>query len=512
MAGINEDPDRQVVPLWRTFTTTARRGELGSVAAVNEARFSDDMVANLRREWEEHPILLVASDLVSVALTLGRFDVARQAAEDILSDSSASPSAKDIAELYLERGKRPTSKGQTASIVLVETSRSDINSSPLRQQLQMGISETKKKLIAYPRNPMLWGNLALRYTSLGLYEKAERAIRSALALAPDNRFVLRSASRFYLHAGERNRAHRLLADAAIVRADPWVLSAEIATAAAIGKTSRNIKIARKILERQRHPPFHLSELASAIGTLESQSGNMKTARPLVAYSLRDPAENSIAQAAWLHRNFGRIGIEQDSTPSSEANAWFAWRAARWESALVNAKRWLSEQPFSSRPAMLGSHIASVMVEDYAEAAALARQGLLSNPDDFALRNSLAFSLAQQDEVLEAAKAFKHVEEGRLTEQQRIVWMATRGLIAFRSGDLTAGRHLYREAFSLGARIHDVREIIARIYYAREELRVGAADAEHIRKGTLEAATSLTEPSYLVMVDRLKYYQPNRPTV
>jgi len=74
----------------------------------------------------------------------------------------------------------------------------------------------------------------------------------------------------------------------------------------------------------------------------------------------------IAQAAWLHRTFGGIGVEADSTRSSEANAWFAWRAGNWEPALVYAKQWLADQPFSSRPAMLGSHLVSVVMEDYAE--------------------------------------------------------------------------------------------------------------------------------------------------
>ncbi len=320
MPGINEDRDRQVIPLWRTFTTTTRRGELTSVSARDEVRFSDDMVATLKQEWEANPILLVASDFVSVALTLGRFEVARQAASEILSNPAAAPSAKEVAELYLVKGKRPLVNEQTLSIVEGEQTTVSTNNASFQQQLQRGIAEVKRKLTTYPRDAMSWCNLALFYTSLGIHEKAERAMRAALALAPNNRFVLRSASRFYLHSGDRAKAHRLLADAGNVRADPWLLSAEIATAAAIGKTSRNIRTARKLLEAERQPPFHLSELASALGTLESCSGNQRAARPLIAYSLRDPAENSIAQAAWLHRNLGGVGLESGTTPSAEANA------------------------------------------------------------------------------------------------------------------------------------------------------------------------------------------------
>ena len=41
--------------------------------------------------------------------------------------------------------------------------------------------------------------------------------------------------------------------------------------------------------------------------------------------------------------------------------------------------------------------------------------------------------------------------------------------AFRSDEPSIGRYLYGEAINLGTRLRDVREIIARLYYAFEEL-------------------------------------------
>jgi Flp pilus assembly protein TadD len=507
MAGINEDRARQVVPLWRDASVTAIRGELASAGLVDSTRFNDEMVATLRKEWEESQILHIACDLVSVAMTLGRFDVARKAAEEILANPAAKSSARDVAELYLRKGLPRPRKDKDST----EGDQPVSDNASLREQIYLGIGAARRRLIAYPRNPVVWSNLALLYTSLGLHVKAERAIISALTLAPENRFVLRSASRFYLHTNRKDMAHRLLSSAGTVRFDPWVLSAEIATAAAVGRTSRNIKVARKMLEAKHFSPFHLSELASALGTLESHHGNLKTAKPLVVFSLKEPAENSIAQAAWLHRTYQVIGSETPLTSSSEANAWYSWQATNWKPALSYAKQWLLEQPFSSRPAMLGAHVASVLMQDNAEGAAIASQGLLSNPDDFSLQNLLAFSFARQGDVTEAAKVFRRVDESHLTLQQRVVWMATWGLIAFRDNNPNVGRRLYMEAINLGKRLQDVREPLARVYYAFEEIRIGAQNAEAIRNEALEGASVFTEPSLRFVVERLKTAKPAQHT-
>ena len=154
--------------------------------------------------------------------------------------------------------------------------------------------DVRRKLNAYPRNPILWTNLARLYTSLGVQDKATRAMRVALSLAPENRFILRAASRLCLHQGEPEEAHQILLRAPNLTADPWLLAAEIATASARGKTSRLVKTGRNLLESPRHSPFDLSELASALGTLEIMEGNRRAAHRLITVSLGKPTENSIA--------------------------------------------------------------------------------------------------------------------------------------------------------------------------------------------------------------------------
>ncbi len=506
MAGINEDRDRQVVPLWRNFQATSQRGELAQAVAPNRAEpFSDVMVTEALADWEARPGLSVASDLVSISLTLGRFNLAAAAAKFVLDDPAAPASARGVAASYLAGG-RPTPAGDAPG----RPSNEPADDLPLIDRLRGGVRDARRRLIAYPRNPILWSNLARLHLSLGAADKAARAMRVGLALAPANRFVIRSAARFYLHQGQPDESHWLLANAGGVRSDPWLLAAEIATAAAIGRKSKNLKLGQRFLEAQRLPPFHLSELASAIGTIEALLGNARAARKLVGLSLIEPSENSIAQAAWLARKTGSTYLPPaPPTTSSEANAWNSARSGLWVAALAEAKKWQSEQPFSSRPSVFGTHVASVALGDHAEAVAFGRQGVLGNPDDFVLLNNLAFALASQDLTAEADHVLSRVNPRQMTPIQQATFQATTGLVAYRSGRAELGRFHYQAAIRLAAALRDKREHLARVYFAFEELRAGAADAGAARSAALDHAAALvqSDPSTAPLIERLRAFAP-----
>jgi hypothetical protein len=53
---------------------------------------------------------------------------------------------------------------------------------------------------------------------------------TALQLAPQNRHVLRSAARLFLHVGDPECAHDLVARNDATKNDPWLIAAEIAIA------------------------------------------------------------------------------------------------------------------------------------------------------------------------------------------------------------------------------------------------------------------------------------------
>ena len=136
-----------------------------------------------------------------------------------------------------------------------------------------------------------------------------------------------------------------------------------------------------------------------MGTLEAEAGKSKAGRKLTEYSLLDPTENAVAQADWLVRKT-RMNIFVNSRNSNEAAAWKASRSQQWVVALNEARLWLEDQPFSSRPSSIGSHLAGVL-DQHDAAIEFARLGLLSNGDDFNLMNNLAFSLLNQGQLHEA---------------------------------------------------------------------------------------------------------------
>ena len=316
----------------------------------------------------------------------------------------------------------------------------------------------------------------------------------ALKLAPENRFVVRAACRLFLHQGDSERAHSVLLRTTLIQVDPWILAGEVAVAAIRKRSSKFVKRARGMIESRNYSPFHLSELAGGLATIEARDGALKKARRLCALSLTDPSENALAQAAWLDRKLGGISTTPTAPTviqSSEANAWLASIEGDWTTAMTEAKQWQADQPFSSRPAMFGGSIASTALEDFGEAEIMLRQGLRSNHDDATLCNNLAFVLARQGKVDEATQLLERGFRLPQTPPQHVCLTATKGLTEFRSGRPQRGRAYYRQAIEL-AHTDSLAQLrhIATIYLAIEELRIGSLNALALQEKALEAAEKL----------------------
>jgi tetratricopeptide (TPR) repeat protein len=501
VAGISGDPDRQVVPRLREYRASLARKELAPVERVEPEVPAADSINQLLDDWKHDHSVSVASDLVSSAFIVGLDAAAIDAAEFLLKHPSATRSARSIAAIYL---KRPDESVLEEIVDVAATPCDDVNGIPpyASRRFQARIHSARSQLVEFPRNPILWTDLARLYTTVGSHAKATRAMESALSLAQNNRFVLRAASRLFLHQDESERAHELLVSSNRLLSDPWILAAEIATAAANKRTSKFVKKARLMLESGRYSAFHLSELASAVGTLEAEAGKTKAGRKLTEYSLLDPTENAVAQADWLVRKT-RMNIFVNSRNSNEATAWKASRSQQWVVALNEARLWLDDQPFSSRPASFGSHLAGVL-DKHDVAVGFARLGLLSNGDDFNLMNNLAFSLLNQYQLPEAQAIIERLKYLRLTESDTVVLSATTGLMYFRSEQPGMGRCYYREAISLAQRAN-MQHIaaVALTYLALEETRIGSTFADSLRREALAIAPKNTAPWMGVLVDRLE---------
>ncbi len=489
MPSFAEDQDRQIVPRWRPIIRTQGRGELASLRAPTETAKAD--FTDLLNDWHESGGLTVAADLVSIAAWLNDFEVARDSAELVLRDQRSPSPAREVARAYLDR-----KAGEINDRILLGEP-----SDPLTTRQR--IHTTRARLAEYPRNPLLWVDLALFYTILGRSEKAGDAMRVAFDLAPLNRHVLRSAVRMSVHQDEHSKAHQMLLRSPLLKHDPWIAAAEVAVATARGRRSENVSTFQRWIVDERFAPQHLTELASAISTVHAMQGDQKISRKLLRLSLEKPSENAVAQAAWLGRRWPEINV-LDHAPivSFEANVWRTMMGKEFESSLSWSQRWLEDQAFSKRPATAGSFLAG-RLENFELAAEIARRGLVPNPNDGALLNNLAFALAEAGRIDEADATIRQIDQGK-AEQGVTIWAtATRGLVAFRKGLFAEGERLYREAIAEAERQRDERSIIARIYLVMELLRVRVKNARAEGIELINQRISMMDPTVPLMLAQLR---------
>jgi len=342
MIEIQQDLNRNIVPRWRSFGAARRFGELKPTGKSQAPQFTKADLYEVLEDWRRQPGLSVACDVVSIAFAHGLGAEVVDIADYILANDVAPKRAREIASKCMA-GRDATVNSQFTSLYPVITI----------DHVRDSIRSIRRRLSSHPYNPVLWSNLALCYATLGLSHKAERAMTVAYQLGPECRFVLRSAARYFIHAGDLEHAHHLLSKSPNVAKDPWILSAELGVATARNRSSRFTERARRLLGSQDHGPFELSEMASALCTMEAINGKMRTAKALGDQSLVEPAENAVAQTAWLSRNLGLNVFMPSSVPqlSSEAEAWSAQQSEKWPEALRAAIEWQTEQPFSRRPAL-----------------------------------------------------------------------------------------------------------------------------------------------------------------
>jgi tetratricopeptide (TPR) repeat protein len=432
---------RRIIPRWRNSRVALTTGELviSRVSKLPIIRGFNDFNQKLQ-SWLEKPTIETASELVSAGISENFPKESINAAEFLLDNkNSIVPAVLSLAENVLIRGGK-VSKEELSTLTPIE-----------KQELRLRIHDFRRRLIDYPRNPLMWVDLSRAYIVVGEWSKAKKAMANALFLSPTNRFVLRSVARLYVHLDDPEQALYFLSKSEIVRNDPWLLAAEIATANVAGITSKFIRRSREILDRKNNHPFHVTELSSALATLELNSGSNKKARKLFQSSLDNPTENSVAQSAWAKRFLPtlELGNTITTTPRTyEAQAWNSYLAQDWKGVVEASTDWLLDEPFSSRPAELGSYAASIGLEDYERAVIITRNGLIANPNDHGLINNHAFALANQDKLVDALKILKTATRPAPDPSSEVALLATEGFIDLKLGKLMVGKNKYLEAISL----------------------------------------------------------------
>lgn len=498
--GLNDTP-RKIIPRWRDSKIAATTGELEPLAHQLNPRIPlHDELGPRKHDWRANRSIAYATDLISAGLVTGdKHDCDVGEAVDFIlgQDLATESSARRLAEFVAEGGHDNA----------FETAGSSNNGGfekSSRQQIQL----LRRRIRNNPRNAIAWVDMARHYAVLGAEKQAFRSIANGLALAPHNRFVLRSTARFFVHNNDPEKAYDVLRRNPVTLMDPWLRAAEIAVGSMVGKTPARLGRTKKNLRHGASDPGHISELASAVATVELDNGANKSARRLFDLGLVQPTENAVAQADWAQTQLPGISLDEShfGLPGTyEANAAEYFEKFDFEHCIQECERWLSDEPFSSRPLELKTFLSLVVFEDFGEAISSAMRGLVSNPDNFLLCNNLTIALAESGNVEDAKTRFESVRVANLEFQDRTCWLGTNGLLAFRANDKQLGRAFYEQAAS-DAELKTENQLVALalFYWAGEEILAGeretaaqiAEQADHFAGGSPRAAIKLAKRRFL----------------
>lgn len=507
MANLFSTEDRRVVPNWRSFGKTTVLRELDSFQLEREKKIEPLSIEEYIIDWKLNGGVVFASDLLSAAIVNNRTDnpSVNAAAHYILSNKDqASYSQLSLANRIIKplEDKELLLRPQQSNI---ENILSSINPKPIHEKINILKNSIRKN----PLNSISYVEIARYYSILGQEEKAIHSINIALIISPDNRFILRSATRLYTHfATTQNdyllRIHRLLNKNPITKYDPWLLSAEITVATILKKNSQLIKKGLEMISSKNIDPFAFTELASSIATVELLNGSSRKSKMLFEKALIKPNDNTLAQIEWASIKDNRI----ESNPeyfliqnNFEAMAIDTFHNQKFELALEYAAKWFWDMPFSKRPIIFASNLASTILGDHDKSIMFLKAGEISHPNDPLILNNLAYAYAQRNNTNEALAALGRITNyDQIENSTKLCIGATRGLIMFRSGKENEGRRLYIEAIEKTKQTNSNElNSIAILNYAREEIIAKYAYIEPI----MDMVYKIPEKSSFIEVDILR---------
>jgi len=485
MANLFEHEDRRVIPNWRSFEQTIFLGELNSLGNKNSSSVTDKAsIDEYINEWDANKTLIHASELISAA---------------IVNNKKESPKVSEAASFILENSKSATPSQISVSKNIVK-SREEYNYNEIFEKIKienlnefiepneisLKINILKSRIKKFPYNPILYVELSRYYSIIGQEKQSVKAMQIALHLAPENRFILRSATRLFLHFDSEGNdyldfIHNFLRKSPVTQFDPWLTSAEISISTLRNRNSRLIKKGQDLVNSKNINSFNLTELASSLGTVELLNGSNKKSKDFFKIASKSPNDNSLAQLKWAATKDKQLEFNVNSfniRNSFEALALENFGNGDYNTSLEFALKWFIDMPFSKRAVMFGSNLSSMLLKDQKKSIALLNAGLVSHPSDPQIINNLAYAHALNNNSAEALKELNKVKNTiHIEETTKICLNATRGLALFRAGLYDEGRTHYLEAIESTNDIQD-RDLnwIAILNYAREEILI---DSEHV---------------------------------
>ncbi len=436
----------------------------------------DIEVAAKQAEFRTVPSVPVASELMFLAAQAGNHDAARIAAQVIVQSAPMIGSTR-----LVEMAKRVLSAPDAYT---VEAPAIDF------------VRQARRVLAIDFRNPVLLMDVARELTARSQERSALKYVRSALALAPNSRFIVRAATRFYLHIGEHEIAHDILKRSRLLQYDSWVQASEIAVATVRGKNSTLSKSVIRSVSNLKEVAPHLSELVSAIATVELQSGSNKSAKRLFQLALAHPNDNSLAQAEWAANRL-KLVVDEVAlrTPLSfEANSNNAYRRLLMPEAISFAEQWAKDEPFASRPFDSLCFLFSLEGR-YKEARDAAERAIAVDGDDnLPLQMNLLFAHVQNGEVDTAYADLIRLTRHQDAKKHAPHMLANAGALAYATGDIALGRDFYERAVLAARKSGDSHtEALARAFFARAATQHADQNVQAIVAEAAQSVERLPNP-------------------
>lgn len=451
---------RKMLPRWRRFQNPANLEELNSIykKPLTKSESGDHDVAI--ECWKVENNLENAIDLCSSAIVHGKFKDARTAASYIVENKPRSPSVMHLAQKVLHPDRK------------IEMLQVD--------DRHVEIAILKNRSRNSPHNAIVWVDLALAYAALGQNDKAKRSIEIALSIAPHNRFVVRCATRFFVHIHNDSRARRIVKNYRFLRNDPWVLAVDLSLYSTEKISSKHVKLAKNMIDRDSVPPFHVSELAITLSGIESKNSAYRNARRLMERGLIKPTENSIAHAQWVKNQHElKVSLDDDTVNQDsgyEAQVYKHFDEGDWYQCMNKAKRWSECEPYSTRPFEIMTYVSCVCQDNYAECINYSEKGLQLDKNNFALLNNLVIGHALKGDIENAEIKFNLIKKSSLSEKNYPTYIATKGMLAFRKNNVDEGIDLYDDAIVKIGNSNKKTKSIARLFLAREKILAKTPDA------------------------------------
>ena len=446
-----------VIPKWLTFAKAAKTKELSiprnDVFKINQATQRQLEIDYL--DFKKDPSPHKAADLMGSAAVIGANSIAIEMAKFVKSKSILQKPTLELADK------------------IINPSYQDLSNF----KYQVLIAKIKSSLSDFPKNAIGWIELARLYTIKGQISKARKAVLVALNLAPYDRYIVRCSARFFLLIREIDSAWHYIHKALQYYADPWIKAVEITISVIMEKRIKKFN-PKSISENDI---FHYSELIEGFGMVELLSGNESKARKNFKLAWSNPSRNVITHGEWIIRNkFPGLAesASLDFTKSLEALAWQYYYKLELAEAISTVRHWELEEPYSPDPYLLGSTI-SCDAGIPEEGVEFALRGLTANPKDFFINNNLAFSLLKAGKIADAEKIIKRFQSN-LEEENRIYYLATKGLLEFKKGNIRVGRDYYKKS------IHICNQINNNILSAKASLCLALAEVADRTKEAIEA--------------------------